>query len=177
MRPVAPACLALACLAAFASPPTVAATLCPTGEIVLFQCSLRGGKQVSVCASHDATPQTGRLQYRFGRPGRAPELILPSVALPPARSASADTLMFSGGGGAWLRFRSGAHSYTVFTAIGRWGRDGDPAEKEGVVVERAGRRLASLPCLDSAESELGPELYRRLGLGPGSPDESFDLPP
>ncbi|MFM7625525.1 MAG: hypothetical protein ACKO7G_03490, partial [Gammaproteobacteria bacterium] len=103
-------------------------------------------------------------------------LVLPAKAAAPARSASADTLMFSGGGGAWLRFRSGEPAYTVFTAIGRWGAGGAPAEREGVVVERGAKRVAFLPCSRPAESQLGPDLYERLGLRPATPDESFEVP-
>lgn len=156
--------------------PTVAGSFCSTAEVAVFHCPTRGGKQVSVCASRTATAQTGTLQYRFGKRGGAPEIRLPAKATPPARSASADTLMFSGGGGAWLRFRSGEHTYTVFTAMGRWGAGGVHAEKEGVVVERAGRQVAFLPCEDIAEGQLGPELFGKLGLGPATPDEGFLLP-
>ena len=156
--------------------PTVAGSFCSTAEVAVFHCPTRGSKQVSVCASRTATAQTGTLQYRFGKRGGAPEIRLPAKATPPARSASADTLMFSGGGGAWLRFRSGEHTYTVFTAMGRWGAGGVHAEKEGVVVERAGRQVAFLPCEDIAEGQLGPELFGKLGLGPATPDEGFLLP-
>ena len=156
--------------------PTVAGSFCSTAEVAVFHCPTRGGKQVSVCASRTATAQTGTLQYRFGKRGGAPEIRLPATPTSPARSASADTLMFSGGGGAWPRFRSGEHTYTVFTAMGRWGAGGVHAEKEGVVVERRGRQVAFLPCEDIAEGQLGPELFDKLGLGPATPDEGFLLP-
>lgn len=158
------------------SGPTVPASFCSTAEVAVFHCST-GAKQVSVCASRTATPSSGALRYLFGRPGAAPEITLPAKATPPSRSASADTLIYAGGGGAWLRFRSGSHAYTVFTAIGRWGEGGRPASKEGVLVERDGRRLAFLPCREDAVSDLGPDLFGKLGLRVASPDESFELPP
>jgi len=156
--------------------PTVAGSFCSSAEVAVFHCRTRGGKQVSVCASRTAKAQAGTLQYRFGMRGGVPEILLPAKPTPPARSASADTLMFAGGGGAWLRFRSGEHTYTVFTAMGRWGPGGAHAEKEGVVVERAGRQVAFLPCEDVAEGQLGPALFQRLGLALAQPDESFYLP-
>ena len=155
--------------------PTVPGSFCSTAEVAVFHCST-GAKQVSVCASRTATPAAGSLRYFFGKPGATPEIALPAKATPPSRSASADTLMYSGGGGAWLRFRSGEYAYTVFTAMGRWGADGAPAEREGLLVERNGKRVAYLPCRKAAESQLGPELFRALGLEPATPDESFTLP-
>ena len=118
----------------------------------------------------------GSLQYRFGKRGESPEIRLPVEPAPPARSATADTLTFSGGGGAWLRFRSGEFTYTVYTAIGRWGPGGEPRESEGLVVERGGKRVATLRCKDSAQSELGPDLYGKLGLRTASPEEGFEVP-
>lgn len=157
------------------SGPTVAGSFCSTAEVAVFHCST-GAKQVSVCASRTATPQAGSLRYLFGKPGRAPEITLPARSTPPARSASADTLTFSGGGGAWLRFRSGEYAYTVFTATGRSGPDGPRWEREGLLVERKDQRVAYLPCRRTAESQLGPELFEKLGLGLAKPDESFDIP-
>lgn len=154
---------------------TVAGSFCSTAEVAVFHCST-GAKQVSVCASRTATPQTGSLRYLFGKPGATPEITLPAKPTPPSRSASADTLMYSGGGGAWLRFRSGEFAYTVFTAMGRWGEGGAPAEREGLLVERKGKRVAYLPCRKAAESQLGPALYEKLGLKPATPDESFEVP-
>jgi hypothetical protein len=157
------------------SGPTVAGSFCSTAEVAVFHCST-GAKQVSVCASRTATPAAGSLRYFFGKPGATPEIMLPAKATPPSRSASADTLMYSGGGGAWLRFRSGEYAYTVFTAMGRWGEGGAPAEREGLLVERKGKRVAYLPCRRAAESRLGPAFYEKLGLKTATPDESFDLP-
>ncbi len=157
------------------SGPTVASSFCSTAEVAVFHCST-GAKQVSVCASRTATPRSGALQYRFGKRGQPPEITLPALPTPPSLSASADTLMFWGGGGARLRFRQGEYSYTVFTAIGRWGPNGEPRESEGLVVERAGKPVTTLRCREPAESQLGPELFAQLGLKTRSPDEYFDVP-
>lgn len=157
------------------SGPSVPGSFCSTAEVAVFHCST-GAKQVSVCASRTATPQSGSLQYRFGKRGQAPEIRLPAKPTPPAHSASGDTLTFSGGGGAWLRFRSGEFAYAVHTAIGRWGPGGEPRESEGLVVERGGKRVANLRCREAAQSELGPDLFEKLGIRTVSPDETFDVP-
>lgn len=153
--------------------PTVPGSFCSTAEVAVFHCST-GAKQVSVCASRTATPQAGSLRYFFGKPGGKPEIMLPATPTPPSRSASAETMTFSGGGGAWLRFRSGEYAYTVFTGTGRSGYDGPRWDREGLLVERRGQRVAYLPCRTAAESQLGPELFERLGLTLVAPDESFD---
>lgn len=51
---------------------------CPAGTEVAFQCSVKGGKEVQLCASSDLTPETGTLQYRYGKPGQ-PELVFPKT--------------------------------------------------------------------------------------------------
>jgi hypothetical protein len=77
--------------------------------------------------------------------------------------------MYSGGGGAFVRFDRGGYTYTVFTAIGRgWG------QKEGVVVDTPGQRRIYLPCLQPAESLLGEDWFRQAGLPPAQSE--FELP-
>lgn len=126
---------AVACLggllALIALPVWAAEPLCDTQEQVIFSCSL-GKKTVSVCASHDFSASSGYLQYRFGQKD-ALELAFPDLteAVPASQYVQARTLMFSGGGGGYLRFINGEHQYIVYTAIGKgWGA------KDGVAVEK-----------------------------------------
>lgn len=159
-------------------PPAAAApsTFCGAEEVVVFACRTRS-KQVAVCASRDATPTTGYVQYRFGKPDPAVplELQLPADRQPAPQSATADNLPFAGGGASWMRFRRGDHAYVVYSGIGQWGPQGETEERAGIVVERAGRQIASLPCVDGrAEGELGPDWFERVGLD--ARGESFDLP-
>lgn len=150
--------------------PTAPAGLCQPGEGVVFSCPA-GRKQIAVCATPGLGPAGGLLQYRFGRSG-APELQHPpaNADAPDWRaSVRAGSLMFSGGGGAWLAFDKGDHRYVVYTAIGRgWGT------QEGVVVERAGRRIAHVPCTQPAQSQLGPDLASRAGITADT--REFELP-
>ena len=160
------------------SPPKAAtgqASLCTPTETVAFACRT-GAKLASVCASRDAGPAKGYVQYRFGKPDSAepPELTLPQGQLPPSRAASAETVGFSGGGGAWMRFRAGQIAYVAYTGIGKWGPRGETQEKAGVVVERAGKPIASLKCNAKPQSLLGPEWFKQAGLK--SNDEDFSFP-
>ena len=43
------------------------ATLCKADEVVIYSCTLPGRKVMSLCASQDATPYAGYMQYRMGR--------------------------------------------------------------------------------------------------------------
>ncbi|SEB20069.1 hypothetical protein [Variovorax sp. YR216] len=81
----------------------------------------------------------------------------------------AGTLMFSGGGGAFIVFDKRPYRYVVYSAIGQgWG------SKAGVVVERSGKRVASLNCTADTRSELGPALFSAAGIRPF--EGGFELP-
>jgi hypothetical protein len=146
-----------------------APTLCQSTEINAFSCGA-GKKVISVCASKDATADRGYLQYRFGT-AKQVELAVPADhSTPPSKSAIAGNLMFSGGGGAYLRFKTGEYEYDVYTAIGRgWGT------KDGVAIERNGKRLGHVACTDAPDSILGADFFAKTGLMSEDPGE-FDLP-
>lgn len=131
---------------------------CNGQEQIVFSCSV-GKNIVSVCASKDISKTAGFVQYRFGKKN-APEFVFPNVKMTFNRSMlRARTLMFSGGGGAYLRFINGQYSYVVYTAIGKgWGT------KEGVVVEKNGTLLTNLMCQDVPISMLSDEFFTRVGL-------------
>lgn len=152
------------------------ASFCTPMENVIFACRT-GAKMVSVCASKDAAPSKGYLQYRFGRPDSTEplELILPESQVPPPRVATGQAVPFAGGGGAWLTFAKGQTTYTVYTGIGKWGPRGELREKAGLAVDQGRKRLAVLKCDDpkAVRSELGPDWFDKIGLKPGN---GFDLP-
>jgi hypothetical protein len=145
-----------------------APSLCESAEDILFSCHA-GKKIISICASKDLARDRGYLQYRFGLPAKI-ELSVPADrSVLPASSVTAGNLMFSGGGGAYLRFTAAGYEYVVYTAVGKgWG------EKDGVAVERDGKRLSHVSCTDEPVSELGPDLADKAGLKPDAGD--FDLP-
>ena len=164
---------------AAASPAAAAArqsSFCTSTENVIFACRT-GAKMVSVCASKDAGPSKGYLQYRFGKPDSTDplELVLPESHLPPPRAATGQSVPFAGGGGAWLTFAKGQIAYTVYTGIGKWGPRGELREKAGLTVDQGRKRIAVLKCDDpkTVRSELGPDWFSKVGLKPGN---DFDLP-
>ncbi|MFO1418187.1 MAG: hypothetical protein U1E83_05905 [Methylotetracoccus sp.] len=144
-------------------------THCSAEEATVFSCHTANGKLLSVCGSRALSAGTGYVQYRFGKAG-SPELLIPErTSTRAAGEIGAGTMSYSGGGGAFLRFRRGTHAYVVYTAIGRgWG------SRAGVVVERQGRAVAEVRCAGEAVSEIGPDLFTRAGL----PDDAdgFELP-
>jgi len=148
---------------------------CTAAETTVFACRI-GRKSVAVCASADAAADAGTLHYRYGvADASAPlELVLPKVRSLPAQSALGEAQPFAGGGGSWLRFRSGDYSYVVYSGIGRWGQNGETLEKQGVVVERGGTAIATLPCTGPQHGVLGPEWFEQLGIGAAG--ETFDFP-
>lgn len=155
------------CLAASVSA-HAAASHCTQAEETVFSCSLDRNKIVSICASKPLTTQSGYVQYRFGRAGK-PELMFPKTDVSPKSVVQARTLMFAGGGGAYLSFNRGAISYVVYTAIGKgWGT------KDGIAVERKGKTIAHFDCKDVPVSEMGEAFFTRAGL-PEDPQE-FELP-
>ena len=145
----------------------VRATNCAPSQRALFSCST-GTKTISVCGSTDWSANSGLLQYRFGRPV-AVEFSYPPAGADWRSIVRGGTLMFSGGGGAFLSFTKVPYRYTVYSATGQgWG------SKAGVVVEKDGKRIASLACKGNVTSELGPDLFSKAAIEVA--DDSFKLP-
>lgn len=154
----------LSIVSASAAPPT----LCLPSEVNVFSCGA-GKKVISVCASKDAAADRGYLQYRFGAPAKV-ELAVPAArSVPPAKSALAGNLVFSGGGGAYLCFKTGDYEYIVYTAIGKgWGT------KDGVAIEQNGKRRGHVSCTGAPDSMMGVDYFTKIGLSDDQGD--FDLP-
>ena len=143
-------------------------TLCLKDEDNIFSCGA-GKKVISVCASKDLAPDHGYLQYRFGSPKKVEMTIPADRSVPPAKTAIAGSLTFSGGGGDYLRFKVGDYEYIVYTAIGRgWG------EKDGVAVEQNGKRRGHVSCTDEPASKLGTDFSSKAGLIQDT--QEFELP-
>lgn len=116
--------------------------LCQPAETVVFACAVKGQRTVSVCASKPLSTTKGLLQYRFGNAKQA-DMVLPKNAdsSPDWQQVASRSLMFSGGGGAYLRFNNQTYAYVVYTATGRgWG------EKTGLFVLKDGQTVSKLPC-------------------------------
>lgn len=158
-----------------AKPAAQRTSFCTPAETVVFACRT-GAKMASVCASKDTGPKA-YLQYRFGKlDGSEPlEQILPEGGqVAAARAANGESVPFSGGGGAWLRFAKGRFTYTVYTGIGNWGPKGEKRTKAGLHIEHAGKPLATLKCQEEPIGLLGPDWFEKAGVTRGTGD--FDFP-
>lgn len=143
MRLFPHACLAVLAAASLSRAHAAAPdTLCAKDEQVAFSCHVKG-KIVSLCASADLSATAGTVQYRYGKKN-ALELIYPSTPEDPRKVFRWGVTAYSGGGADYFRFANGGFGYTVYSGFGRgW-------QKEGVTVEKDGKRVASLVCGDSA---------------------------
>lgn len=176
---VKPAPLAAATPAPAAPAPakSAQASFCTPAETIVFSCRTSPTKLVSVCASKDAGPGRGYLQYRTGKPdsGEPLDLTLPAAQIPAPGAATGDSLAFSGGGAAWLRLSAKNNiAFVVYTGIGKWGPRGEIQEKAGVVLERDGKSAANLNCTGKPISLLGPDWFTKAGITAKGQD--FDLP-
>ena len=137
-------------------------SFCTSTEEVVFSCRT-GAKMVSVCASNDAGPARGYLQYRFGKPDSSDplELVLPKAKVPAAKAANGANEGYSGGGGSWLRFFNGPATYTVYSGIGNWGPKGEKRIKEGLLVERDGKQVANLACTSEPIGGMSPDWFEK----------------
>jgi len=171
-------CLALLALTASSYPALAAApTLCKADELVVFSCPT-GAHTASVCASKDISKSAGALQYRFGKKENV-DMAYPDAGAKPTDVFMSGMLMYSGGGGAWLRFSKGSFVYTIFSAIGKWGPGGTVADVGGVAIQKDGKEFANFPCRAGGvqgEGELGPEFFEKIGLKTSDAPDDFEIP-
>ena len=139
-------------------------SLCSSKEQIVFSCTTTTKKVVSICSSSPLTEDAGYLQYRFGT------FSYPTTREHPKNYFLSGTMMFSGGGGAYLKFTNAGYTYAVFTGIGKgW-------KKEGVVVQKAGKQIAYLQCKGPWASQLGPDFFDKAKI-PTDPQQSdFEIP-
>ena len=152
-------------------------SFCTPNETIVFSCRTSPTKLVSVCASKDAAPTKGYLQYRTGKPdsNEPLDLTLPAAQVPPPQAASGESFPLAGGGGTWLRVSAkNSIAFVVYTAIGNWGPRGETREKAGVSVERDGKVVANLKCAGKPLGLLGPDWFAKAGITAKGQD--FDLP-
>jgi hypothetical protein len=150
-------------------------TQCKAGETIVFSCST-GSRILSICASKDLSKNSGYMQYRYGPEGK-PELSFPETLRHPAGIFTPGTLMFSGGGGAYVKFSKPPYTYTVFSAIGNFGRNGGKATVQGVAITKSDAEFANIACRSDSNlvgGELGPDFFEKAGLK--EPESDFDIP-
>lgn len=141
---------------------------CDADETVIFSCNTFSNRLISVCASQNFSKDSGYFQYRFGASGHFPEFVFPMNHDIASKFFYSGMLMYSGGGGAYIKFRNGSYSYTVYTGIGRgW-------KKEGLVINNGPNEIARYQCNGNYTSELGPDLFQKAGLYEDK--EGFGIP-
>src|SRR5688572_3339853 len=86
-------------------------TMCMSAEKVVFSCALLPRKVVSLCLLPEGVP--GSLVYRFGMPGRNPEMSFPSPATQPTSVFKTHSYEWSKGSYNEVSFSRGAYAYVV----------------------------------------------------------------
>ena len=143
-------------LVAFSGNAQAEQTLCSGAEKVIFSCST-GKKMVSVCQ----TDASGSVQYRFGKYGKTPDIVLPE------NPASKEGVLrgmnsFSGGGGAYITFIKGDTSYIVHNYMGKRGDD------IGIDVIRPNKNPISIQCVGMPDGDLENDTPKSIPLDPQS---------
>lgn len=127
-------------------------SLCQDNEIDVFSCVSENNVTYSLCSSNDVTPSSGYLQLHFKSDKGAG--FVPEQKIHPSQFVTADTLIFSGGGGAYLRLKSGEKiNYVVYSAIGKG------FDKQGVAIEVDGKVSLDNVCKNIATNEIGQEFF------------------
>lgn len=134
---------------------------CSGGETVVFACATGADQGVAICGSQDGT------QLRYIETGEAGGT-WPEAGTAATAAFRSGSLMYSGGGGAYLRFDRDGLEHTVYTGIGRgW-------EKAGVVVQEDGRTVREMACEGEVASLIGPELFDRASIP--ADGSGFEIP-
>ena len=143
------------------APATGVPPACADGETVVFACRTGPGHGVALCGSGDAS----RMRYLESGPAA---VTWPASGAARSTELRSGSLMYSGGGGAYLRFDREGHTHTVYTGIGRgW-------EKAGVLVEENGRTVRELTCTGEVTSLIGPALFERAAIP--ADEAGFEIP-
>lgn len=128
------------------------AGLCESTESIIFSCSTKNGKLLSVCSELNA-PKVSKVEYRFGKVNQI-ELILPKSN---EDHISYNSVMYSGGGGAYIRFKHGDADYIVFSKIVK-----SEGESSGVLIQKKGKKTAQVRCKIEGDVDLA--LLEKLQL-------------
>lgn len=135
--------------------------LCDTREQAVFQCEVKSGKNLALCAARNTDGGITGLQYRFGREGKV------ELAYPTAMASSLDKFTINH----YVRYRtdyvrvafaSGPFNYSIARNADE-DDEGTPRVGAGVTVtKKAGDgKEASLACTRMIKDEL-PTLFNKL---------------
>jgi hypothetical protein len=141
---------------------------CSADEKPVFSCPVKGQKLVSACATKDLSDKTGSLIYRFGKKNQ-PEIMLSKSEEGWRDTVRAGNVMYAGGGGKYLGFKSNDYTYVVYSAVGRgWGT------KQGLMVMKDEKEFRVHRCVREPYSRLSLDLFEKTGLK--VEDNEIELP-
>jgi hypothetical protein len=150
-------------------PPADPDTSCTSDEQTLFSCTTVDLRQVAVCAPKDLSSTGGYVQLRFGN-GSGVFAIPDDAHRAQFRSVTkAQTVSFSSGSGAYIELDA-QQRYIVYR------NDSDvEGDSAGLVEMQGSTVLDQHKCNGAPISQLGPDLFSKVGFpeGPGS----FDFDP
>jgi hypothetical protein len=147
--------LILACAKSEADEPS----LCQPHEEVYFSCAI-GGKIMSVCASGNISPDSGYVQYRFGRNEKI-ELEFTSKPYPPRKSFSISDISEGNLRFTHLKFSSGSYHYVVY--------QGSPS---GIYVKKKEKVISNRVCDPGTDQPISPRAFR--GIKTVAPIDGID---
>ena len=131
--------------------------LCEKEEQVVFACQLKKQKVVSLCASAKLDQRAGYLQYRFGVPGKPPELEYPALRSHPRGQFVRGYYLWASAGMHWIGFDNGGYHYAIGSAGGRG------IDQSGVWVVQQDKLLRHLPCSgQSSDNQQSAPLQQTL---------------
>lgn len=115
---------------------------CRAGETVVYSCQF-GRAAGSVCAQNHSGP--GRISYRYGPLGKAPELAITSTP----DWSNVHIGKITGGGGGFqnhMRFSAAGHDYIVFEAVNGGLTENPGYRRSGISVWRGAAELPARAC-------------------------------
>lgn len=139
---------------------------CTAAEKTLYACAT-GKKLLSICASKDFSAVSGYVQYRFGPKGK-PELSWPPIQNNSRKDIQIGQSRYARGVTSFVRFNKGSYQYIVFDSFGA-----ETESKAGVVVQKDGKKIASLLCTsDYKVNNLEDFIAKQYGL---SRDDEYEF--
>lgn len=143
----------IACCPAFSQE----ATLCNPREEIYFSCHI-GKKVVSVCASGNISPNSGYVQYRFGRLNHI-ELEYPKLPYPPAKFFSISDINQGNVQSTHFKFRLGGYDYVIYSGF-----------PSGLYVKNAGKIVSNMLCDPGDYESMSPRAFRGIPSKPSQSD-------
>jgi hypothetical protein len=141
-------------------------SLCSSNETVYFSCKIeRTREYASICAKDNVSPDTGYVQYRFGRDQDA-AFKFPNSKVPPGASFHIQTINhFHDGLGKHVTFKNGSYTYIVSSAV-------QPPE---IGIFRGEKLIATKECeFDGGFSTISNEADFGIKQGEKSTLDTFD---